>query len=71
MMPLVQAISTLLSYLVIGFCAVIVFLVVVGGIIMIIESIKEHRRKPFSLNPEWDATRDFIDAIPTKKGRNK
>lgn len=70
-MELVHALSTVLSYAVVAFCVVIVFLVVLGGIIMIIESVKEHRRKPFSLNPEWDATRDFIDAIPTKKGRNK
>jgi hypothetical protein len=24
-------------------------------------------REPFSLNPKWDATRDFIDSIPEKK----
>lgn len=25
----------------------------------------------FSLNPGWDSTRDFIDAIPTYKGGKK
>lgn len=64
---MVQAIATALQWVVIGFCGIIVGLILLGGVLVIIESFRQ--RKRFSLNPDWDATRDFIDAIPTKKGK--
>lgn len=68
-MTLVHGISTAIAYILIfGFGSALA-LVVVGGLWLIVESWKDSRRKPFSLNPEWESTRDYIDAIPTKKDK--
>ena len=48
------------------FLGMVLAVTVVWTLVVIVS--RWHRgRKPFSLNPDWESTRDFIDSIPTKK----